>query len=74
MGVGGAVTDDGPGDNVGAVVRARAGFLAEVELERFNLQQGGLGGKQKEDRKKVLDIEGEGSKKRRQTGCVLEMK
>lgn len=28
-----------PGDNVGAVVRARASVLAEVELERLNLQQ-----------------------------------
>lgn len=28
-----------PGDDVGAVVRARASVLAEVELERLNLQQ-----------------------------------
>lgn len=30
-----------PGDDVGAVVRARASILAEVELERLNLQQKG---------------------------------
>lgn len=28
-----------PGDDVGAVVRARESVLAEVELERLNLQQ-----------------------------------
>lgn len=28
--VNGAVTRDGPGDDVGAVVRARAGVLAEI--------------------------------------------
>lgn len=28
-----------PGDDVGAVVRARASVLAEVDLERLNLQQ-----------------------------------
>lgn len=30
-----------PGDDVSAVVRARASVLAEVELERLNLQQKG---------------------------------
>lgn len=30
-----------PGDDVGAMVRARAGILAEVELERLNLQHRG---------------------------------
>lgn len=30
-----------PGDDVGAMVRARASFLAEVELEKLNLQQKG---------------------------------
>lgn len=30
-----------PGDDVGAVVRARASILAEVELETLNLQQKG---------------------------------
>lgn len=30
-----------PGDDVGAVVRARASILAEVELERLNLRQRG---------------------------------
>lgn len=29
-----------PGDDVSAVVRARAGVLAEVELERLNLSLG----------------------------------
>lgn len=33
------VLKGGPGDDVSAVVRARASFLAEVELERLNLQQ-----------------------------------
>lgn len=28
-----------PGDDVSAMVRARASILAEVELERLNLQQ-----------------------------------
>lgn len=32
-----AVTRDGPGDDVGAVVRARAGVLTEIKLERLNL-------------------------------------
>lgn len=31
-----------PGDDVGAVVRARASILAEVELERLNLQRKGF--------------------------------
>lgn len=31
-----------PDDNISAVVRARASILAEVELERLNLQQRGL--------------------------------
>lgn len=50
--MGGAVTHDGPGDYVSTVVRARAGVLAEVELERFNLQQGVLGENQKDRRRK----------------------
>lgn len=32
-----------PGDDVGAVVRARASILAEVELDKLNLQQRGRG-------------------------------
>lgn len=34
-----AVLEVRPGDDVGAVVRARASILAEVELERLNLQE-----------------------------------
>lgn len=34
-----AVLEGCPGDDVGAMVRARASILAEVELERLNLQQ-----------------------------------
>lgn len=49
--MGRAVTHDGPDDDVSAVVRARAGVLAEVELERFNLQQGVLGGKTERQKK-----------------------
>lgn len=66
--MGGAVTHDGPGDNVGAMVRARAGVLAETELERFNLQRGGLEGNRKTE--KELDIKGDGSGNRRRTGGV----
>lgn len=36
------VLGGGPGDDVGAVVRARASILAEVELERLNLQHKGV--------------------------------
>lgn len=36
-----AVLEGCPGDDVGAVVRARASILAEVELERLNLQRKG---------------------------------
>lgn len=76
MRVGGAVTHDGPGDYVSTVVRARAGVLAEVELERFNLQQGVLGENQKDRRRKRkdLDIKQEESRKRKWTGDVSEMK
>lgn len=73
MRVGGAVTHNGPGDYVSAVVRARAGVLAEVELERFNLQQEVLGGKP-ERQKKDLDMKQEESRKRKWTEDVLEMK
>lgn len=38
-----------PGDDVGAVVRARASILAEVELERLNLQRKGLKEKVREE-------------------------
>ena len=43
------VLGGGPGDDVGAVVRARASILAEVELERLNLQQKGLKEKGREE-------------------------
>lgn len=49
-----------PGDDVGAVVRARASILAEVELETLNLQQKGWkergrerGGGSKGERKNI---------------------
>lgn len=38
----GVVLGGWPGDDVGAVVRARASILAEVELERLNLSLGCL--------------------------------
>lgn len=40
--VGAVVLGGRPGDDVGAVVRARASILAEVELERLNLSLGCL--------------------------------
>lgn len=46
-----------PGDDVGAVVRARASILAEVELERLNLQQRGLREKGTEEGEEVKEKE-----------------
>lgn len=55
----GTVLGGCPGDDVSAVVRARASILAEVELERLNLQhkgrkekKGGGGERGREGRKK----------------------
>lgn len=50
------------GDDVGAVVRARASILAEVELERLNLQRKGFKERGIEER------EAEKEKKKIQTG------
>lgn len=54
----GTVVVQGPGDDVGAVVRARVSVLAEVKLERLNLQQvsdkkrgRGVGGGKRERKK-----------------------
>lgn len=58
-GRGSLLSSGGAGDDVGAVVRARASLLAEVELEKLNLRQkcwketgggrtgGGVGGKER---------------------------
>ena len=49
-----------PGDDVGAVVRARASILAEVELETLNLRQKGWkekrGAGREEEEEKVREI------------------